>query len=143
MLNDLISNLYKVRSGIENFLISDEFLSFMVKIKQEELTQGLKGNNQKIIPDYSEYYLRYKQTLDSYLLSGTPDLFVSGKFYDSISVTYVSIGIYQLFTDESQDYFSDLMARYDDDTLLDLTDNGLDLVADEVEKFVLSEFESL
>lgn len=146
-LNKLVSDLKNYRSTVLNFIQSDEILTQITDLKRDELFKGKRGDNSDITPKYQEvpgfkwWYLEWKkENIPTYKLDGTPDLFIDGTFHSSLFTIYVSPGIYKTDSNYSLDFMAEVVQMHDNGTLLDLTPDNRELIADEIEKFMLSNF---
>ena len=59
----------------------------IVKLNQLQLRFGRTMKSEYIYPSYTSKYLKRKQKMSSYIApTGTPDLYVSGEFYNEMDV---------------------------------------------------------
>ena len=99
VLGDLVRNVGKLRRGqILRSILKDELTQdFIIDLQQKQLRSGKDGRGELITPEYiSPDYARAKQFIPGRIApEGTPDLFLTGNFFDTIDViigqTFVEI----------------------------------------------------
>ena len=94
------------------------------------------------MPYYAGWYTDWKKkTLSTYRLDGTPDLYIDGTFHRSLFTKMIDIGIYETDSDYSQVFmFEVVRVHWGNGTLLDLTEDSKNIIANQIEKFVLKNF---
>lgn len=136
----------KFRSDLVKYLDSDDVLLLINDFKKEELFQGKRGDGSDITPNYEDrpeyagWYLEYKKTLDTYRLNGTPDLYIDGTFHGSLFTEQIKTGVYETKSDNSRPFMVDVVELHDNGTLLDLTANSIRIVSEEIQNYVLTNF---
>lgn len=145
-LTSLLGNLKGFRAELITFINSPEILEKITELKRDELSQGKRGDNSDITPKYDDvprfrgWYLEWKKTLPTYNLNGTPDLYIDGTFYGSLFTIMQKIGVYKTDSDYSLVFMADVIQMHDNGTLLDLTPDNIDLIGDDIESFILNNF---
>lgn len=147
MLTGLVNNLKAFTKDLRIYLESDEVIELITLLKREELFNGKRGDGSNITPNYEDrpefagWYLEFKNSLDTYRLNdGTPDLYIDGTFHNSLFTIRLSDGVYETDSDYSENFMYEVVNLHDNGTLLDLTEPSIKLVSDEIENYVLSNF---
>lgn len=80
------------------------------------MREGLTSKGVAITPDYRGGYANFKaSTLFYRAKPPTPDLFLSGSFHDSLIASFDEKTLdYSVDSDNTKDYFSDLLQKYED-----------------------------
>lgn len=147
MLSVLIQNLYRFRRAVLEYIQSDEITVQITELKRGELFAGKRGDDNDITPKYQDvpgfefWYLDWKRdNVPTYRLDGTPDLYIDGTFHRSLYTEYISPGVYRTDSNYEKDYMYQVIEMHtrDSDTLLDLTTENRELIANEIETFILN-----
>ena len=137
MFEELAKKLEDNKEEALKYLSSDLLLSSITDAKTRDFSMGLAGYG-PIEPIYTPSYSDFKRQLSSYRLNGkTPDLFVSGSYYDSLNTRVLSIGVYETYSDNSRDYFKGLTQKYGGEELYDLSNKEFKAIAEDVESALL------
>ena len=147
-LTSLISGLKGFRRNLNNYLNSDGLLNQITELKREELLQGKRGDGNDITPNYDEvpffkyWYKDWKtKNFPDYNLNGVPDLYIDGTFHGSLFTKMTSPGIFETDSDYSKPFMLDVVEMHKGNgTLLDLTNENINVIADQIENFVLRNF---
>lgn len=147
-LSSLISGLKEFQRNLNNYLNSAELLNQITELKREELMKGKRGDGNDITPNYDEvpgfmfWYKDWKtKTFPDYNLNGVPNLYIDGTFHSSLFTRMISPGIFETDSDYSKPFMLDVVEMHKGNgTLLDLTDENINAIADQIENFVLSNF---
>lgn len=149
MLESLSKDLEKFISDFLNYLESPQIYEQITELKRDELFKGLRGDGNKITPNYNDvpafagWYLNYKKTLDTYKLGdGTPDLYIDGTFHNSLfTAPEQKPAVYITDSDYSKAFMVKVVEMHNSNgTLLDLTPQNIELLAEQIAKWVLNNF---
>lgn len=81
--------------------IIDNSSPVLITLLQENLKRGLDGNDSPITPEYqSEAYARMKERRGSEAPLGTPDLRLSGGFYDRMAITWLTPDSFSIISED-------------------------------------------
>jgi hypothetical protein len=97
----------------------------LVDINRDQMRKGDSGEG-KIKPDYSPWYLNFKQGLPSYFAGDSPDLFLTGSFQDTM---FLDVKGDQAEFDSRDGKTTKLVDKYGE-TLFDLNPNSMELAQD-------------
>lgn len=90
VLGELVRNVGKLqRNEILRDILTDTLTQdFIIDLQQKQLRSGKDGRGELITPEYrSPDYARAKQSTPGRIApEGTPDLFVTGNFFDTIDL---------------------------------------------------------
>lgn len=151
-MEKLSTRLIKFRKFYLNLENNKLLLDEITEWNQSELQEGIRGDGTTISPLYrktkggnkTKYQKHKEDDVSTYKLSsGIVDLRLSGDFYKSLETETTDIPyIFETESDYSQDYFIGL-DRYDNGTLLDLTDKNRKIVANKVAIQIINEFDKI
>jgi len=108
----IIERLTTVRDSVRDLLVSsiEETAEQYVDLNTEQMYQGLDGSGQKISPQYKlQEYADMKSQMNSAPGYGTPDLKLTGAFYQGYGVRVEGDDVIK---DSDVEYADELFERY-------------------------------
>ena len=109
IVENIIQALQRTKTSTD--AIIDDSTDEVKKLIRLQLRHGINGTGNAIQPKYIDEYGQFKLTLSSYGLDGrTPDLFLSGDFYKSITAKFYKNNT--IFVDSKIEYYLSLHNRY-------------------------------